>query len=75
MDDDVLAFPQKLDAIFIDYMQTFPHYGFIALNVIQNEFTNGAKPGPEFYTEEILMVKYYKQGLPVAGVLAFAKRI
>lgn len=66
VDDDVLSFPQKLDDIFIDYMQTFPHYGFIALNVIQNEFTNGAKPGPEFYTEEIIDGKILQTG-PTGG--------
>lgn len=52
VDDDVLEFPPKLDLIFADYMQAFPEYGFIGLNVIQNEFTNGAKPGPECYIEE-----------------------
>jgi len=52
--------------LFIDYMQTFPHYGFIALNVIQNEFTNGAKPGPEYYTEETINGKTIEKG-PTGG--------
>jgi glycosyltransferase involved in cell wall biosynthesis len=66
VDDDVLAFPNELDNIFTDYMQTFPHYGFIALNVIQNEFTNGAKPGPEHYTEETVNGKTIEFG-PTGG--------
>jgi hypothetical protein len=41
-----------LDNIFCDYMQALPEYGYLALDVVQNEFTNGAKPGPEQYTEE-----------------------
>ncbi|MFA6086789.1 glycosyltransferase family 2 protein [Mucilaginibacter sp.] len=74
VDDDVLTFPEKLDTLFIDYMQTFTHYGFIALNVIQNEFTNGAKPGPECYTEEIIGDKVLQEG-PTGGWCAcFRKR-
>ena len=52
VDDDVLEFPKGLDTIFIDYMKTFTDYGLIALNVIQNEFTDGAKPGPDYYEDE-----------------------
>lgn len=53
VDDDVLQFPAKVDQIFSEYMEAFPDYGYLALNVVQNEFTNGAKPAPELYTEEI----------------------
>jgi glycosyltransferase involved in cell wall biosynthesis len=52
VDDDVLEFPPRVDAIFAQYMQAFPDFGYIGLNVIQNEFTNGSKPGPEAYVEE-----------------------
>jgi glycosyltransferase involved in cell wall biosynthesis len=52
VDDDVLEFPDHLNAVFLDYMEAFPDYGFLALNVVQNEFTDGAKPGRENYTEE-----------------------
>ncbi|MFE8101379.1 glycosyltransferase [Brenneria goodwinii] len=51
VDDDVLEFPDNLDTIFDDYMENFPEYGYLALNVIQNEHTDGAKPGAEYYTE------------------------
>ncbi|WP_147436169.1 glycosyltransferase family 2 protein, partial [Brenneria salicis] len=51
VDDDVLDFPDGLDCIFDNYMSTFPEYGYLALDVIQNEYTDGAKPGAEYYTE------------------------
>ncbi|GAA3993536.1 glycosyltransferase family 2 protein [Mucilaginibacter dorajii] len=66
VDDDVLTFPKQLDRVFENYMLTFRHYGFIALNVIQDEFTNGAKPGPEFYTEEAIDDKVIEYG-PTGG--------
>ena len=52
IDDDVLSFPQELDKIFARYMEAYPDYGYLACNVIQNEFTNGAKPGPESYVQD-----------------------
>ncbi|MBJ7223401.1 MULTISPECIES: glycosyltransferase family 2 protein [unclassified Brenneria] len=51
VDDDVLDFPDSLDHIFDTYMSNFPEYGYLALDVIQNEHTDGAKPGAECYTE------------------------
>jgi glycosyltransferase involved in cell wall biosynthesis len=66
VDDDVLSFPPKLDLIFEDYMQTFTNYGFIALNVIQNEFTNGSKPTPEHYVDETINGKTIEFG-PTGG--------
>lgn len=53
VDDDVLSFPPALDDIFLKYMTTYTDYGFVALNVMQNEFTDGAKPGMEHYTEDV----------------------
>ncbi|RIJ41465.1 glycosyltransferase family 2 protein [Pontibacter oryzae] len=66
VDDDVLGFPEGVDKIFLDYMKAFPDYGFLALNVIQNEFTNGAKPGPEAYVEETRDGKVIERG-PTGG--------
>ncbi len=53
VDDDVLAFPPAVDRIFETYMQTYTDFGYLALNVVQDEFTNGAKPGPELYTDDV----------------------
>lgn len=66
VDDDVLSFPRHLDTIFIDYMKSFPDFGFVGLNVVQNEFTNGAKPGPEHYTDVVMNDKVIQQG-PTGG--------
>lgn len=73
-DDDVLEFPQGLDDIFSDYMTTFPNYGFLALNVVQDEFTKGAKPGMEHYVEDSRDGKIIESG-PAGGWCAcFRKR-
>ncbi|MEJ8802675.1 glycosyltransferase family 2 protein [Pontibacter sp. H249] len=66
VDDDVLNFPKSVDKIFIDYMTSFQDYGFLALNVIQNEFTNGAKPEPSFYVDDTKEDKTIEQG-PTGG--------
>lgn len=52
VDDDVLEFPKNIDSVFDNYMNCFTDYGFLALDVVQNEFTNGAKPSAEHYIEE-----------------------
>ncbi|MDH1240705.1 glycosyltransferase family 2 protein [Acinetobacter johnsonii] len=51
VDDDVLAYPSHIDEIFIKYFNTFKKFGFLALDVIQNEHTNGAKPDLSYYNE------------------------
>jgi glycosyltransferase involved in cell wall biosynthesis len=66
VDDDVLEFPQGIDAIFVDYMITFPEYGFLALDVLQNQYTNGAKPEKKYYTEYMRNGKVIETG-PTGG--------
>ncbi|TDO21420.1 glycosyltransferase family 2 protein [Pedobacter duraquae] len=66
VDDDVLSFPKGLDDIFVDYMNAFPDYGFIALNVIQDKFTKGAKPPQENYTDDVRGDKIIEKG-PTGG--------
>jgi glycosyltransferase involved in cell wall biosynthesis len=66
VDDDVLSSPDKLDCTFIDYMETFSAFGFLALDVVQNEFTNGAKPGREVYKEVCVDGKVLQEG-PTGG--------
>lgn len=73
IDDDVLNFPDNLDQIFINYLNTFQNFGFLALNVIQNEFTNGAKPGPEHYTDVVIDNKTVQQG-PAGGWCAAIRK-
>lgn len=50
VDDDVLEFPNAITTIFDTYMTEFSDFGFLALNVVQNEHTNGAKPPDDHYT-------------------------
>ena len=52
IDDDVLEFPKQFDQRLINAMKVFPKVGFLALDVVQNEYTNGAKPSPNLYTDE-----------------------
>lgn len=52
VDDDVLTFPKNIKDLFESHMTAFPDYGFLALDVIQNEYTNGAKPTDDHYTED-----------------------
>jgi len=73
VDDDVLSFPNRLDELFIDYLKTFSDYGFIALNVIQDEFTNGAKPTAENYITETRENKNIEFG-PTGGWCACFKK-
>lgn len=49
VDDDVIEFPHAFDDHMVSCMETFPEFGFVALDVVQDEHTNGAKPGPESY--------------------------
>lgn len=49
VDDDVLEFPPRVDEVFDRYMTAYRDYGFLCLNVVQNDYTNGAKPGPDAY--------------------------
>lgn len=52
IDDDVLDFPENWANEMINAYNCIPFMGYLATDVIQNEHTNGAKPGPEFYRIE-----------------------
>ncbi len=53
IDDDVLELPSHFDKTMVEYLNLYPDYGFLALNVIQNEFTNGAKPDESHYKDDV----------------------
>jgi GT2 family glycosyltransferase/tetratricopeptide (TPR) repeat protein/glycosyltransferase involved in cell wall biosynthesis len=53
LDDDVLDLPKNFDQLFGEYFRSFPDYGFLGLDVVQNRFTNGAKPEPSRYREDV----------------------
>lgn len=66
VDDDVLEFPLHFDKTMIQYMDEYTDYGFLALNVMQNENTNGAKPEQSFYVDDVRGDKTVEQG-PAGG--------
>jgi len=74
IDDDVIEFPQHFDKTMVDYMNTYTDYGFVALNVIQNEHTNGAKPDDSQYTEDVRGDKIIQQGPTGGWCTCFRKR-
>jgi glycosyltransferase involved in cell wall biosynthesis len=73
VDDDVLEFPAGLDRIFADYLSAFTDYGYLALNVVQDEHTNGSKFGPERYTEDVRGNRVVQYG-PAGGWCACFRR-
>lgn len=54
VDDDVLAYPKEIDNIFIKYFNTFKKFGYLALDVIQNEHTTGAKHSSDKYRDVVI---------------------
>ncbi len=73
VDDDVIEFPNGIDRILAEHMETFSDYGFIALNVVQNELTNGARPALDEYREETRNGKTILRG-PTGGWCACFRR-
>jgi glycosyltransferase involved in cell wall biosynthesis len=51
MDDDVLALSKGWDRATIDAFNRFPGLGFLAMNVVQDQYTNGAKHDISKYSD------------------------
>ncbi len=73
LDDDVRELPPGFDKILLDYMDTYTDYGFIALNVIQDEKTNGARP-PSSYVDDVRGEKIVEEGEAGGWCAAFRRR-
>jgi len=73
IDDDVIEFPKSFDRSLIEYINEFRDFGFICLDVIQNEFTEGAKPDSQFYTDIERGGKIISEG-PAGGWCAVFRR-
>ena len=52
MDDDILALSRGWDHAAVDAFERFPRLGFLAMNVVQDAYTTGAKKEPGLYTEK-----------------------
>lgn len=44
VDDDVIEFPDEFDKKLVDCLNAYPDYGFISLDTIRNELTDGGRP-------------------------------
>lgn len=53
MDDDILAVSKGWDRATIDAFDAFPRLGFLAMNVVQDQYTDGAKKSSAEYTEVV----------------------
>jgi GT2 family glycosyltransferase/tetratricopeptide (TPR) repeat protein len=73
IDDDVIELPRHFDKEFEKYFEEFPDYGYLGLNVVQNEMTNGAKPDDSFYRDDRRGERIVQEG-PVVGCCAAIKR-
>lgn len=73
IDDDVIEFPFAFDKIMVDYIQEFKDFGFISLDVVQNEYTEGAKPELKFYIDVARGDKTISEG-PAGGWCAIFRR-
>ena len=66
LDDDVLALSKGWDRAAIDAFERFPRLGFLAMNVVQDKYTNGAKPDISQYCESTVRDTTIEIGPPGA---------
>ena len=74
IDDDVIQAPKDFDITLLNYLNHFPDYGYIALNVIQNEMTDGARPIDGDYTDDVRGEYVIERGPTEAWFSAFRNR-
>ncbi len=73
IDDDVLEFPHNFDKIMVDYLNVADNFGFLALDVVQNKYTNGAKPEQKHYSDLRVRDKIISEG-PTGGWCAILRK-
>jgi len=56
IDDDVIEFPPNFDETFVNYYRAFPDYGYLALDTIRNDKTDGNRGTFKFVDERNGMV-------------------
>ncbi|MBK6766355.1 MAG: glycosyltransferase family 2 protein [bacterium] len=52
MDDDVFLLPQDWALKLTSAFRVFPEFAYLALDVVQDDFTHGAKPLPAHYEQQ-----------------------
>ncbi|MBK6772091.1 MAG: glycosyltransferase family 2 protein [Ignavibacteria bacterium] len=55
LDDDILELPEEWAEKMVEAFKSDPELGYLALDVIQNEHTTGAKLSEENYKEKYLI--------------------
>lgn len=73
IDDDVIKFPRDFDLLMVNYIDNFTDFGFIALDVIQNEYTNGGKQEDHNYVNIVRNGYTISKG-PAGGWCAILRR-
>ncbi len=76
LDDDVVELPWHFDKIFEDYFYFFNDYGYLGLNVIENDFigTEHSKPEASQYIEDIRSGLIVENG-PTGGWCACVRHL
>lgn len=74
VDDDVLRFPKDFDRTLVDYLDALPDYGYLALNVVQDESTDGAKPSIAHYRDDVRGDRVVEEGPTGGWCSAFRRR-
>jgi glycosyltransferase involved in cell wall biosynthesis len=73
MDDDILALSKGWDRATIDAFRRFPRLGFLAMNVVQDKYTNGGKHDISKYSESTISDTTLQIG-PTGGWFAVTTR-
>lgn len=73
MDDDILAVSQGWDAAVARAFSVVPRLGFLAMNVVQDKYTNGSKPDASHYSTSVFSDLRIESG-PVGGWFAATTR-
>ena len=73
MDDDILALSKGWDRATIDAFNRFPRLGFLAMNVVQDKYTNGGKHDISKYSESTVSDTTLEIG-PTGGWFAVTTR-
>lgn len=66
IDDDVLDYPLNFPSSLVNALEVAHDFGYIALDVLQNQYTNGAKPALDKY-KEVEYKSFVIQEGPVGG--------
>lgn len=73
VDDDILAVPKGWDRLMDQAFRTIPRLGYCALDVIQDRYTNGAKPQAHQYRDSNYKGIHLLEG-PTGGWFAATTR-